>query len=163
VVNTTISSSLTENSEIFSRPFAENYRFYYEESEVTVTVDGTYILESDSSIDTYALFYKENFYPESPLINLLMIDDDSSALNQFKLNVELLFGKRFALVLTTLRVLTIGNYTLLATGLNPVKLVQINSSVIVPTTTATYHGNETVTTERIFLFFAFYFIRYISF
>jgi hypothetical protein len=69
-VNTTISSSLTENSEIFSRPFTENYRFYYEEFEVTATVDSTYILESDGSIDRYALFYKDNFYPESPLVNL---------------------------------------------------------------------------------------------
>jgi hypothetical protein len=111
VMNTTISSSLTENSETFSRPFAKNYRFYYEECEVTATVNGTYILESDGSIDTYVLFYKDNFYPESLLINLSMIDDDSNALNQFKLNLDLLFGKLYVLVLTTLRTLTIENYT----------------------------------------------------
>jgi hypothetical protein len=136
-MNTTISSSLTENSESFSRPFGDNYRFYYEEFEVITTVDGTYILESDSSIDTYAFFYKDNFYPESPLVNLLMLDDDSSGFNQFKLNVDLLFGKRYVLVVTTVNELITGDYTLLATGLNPVKLVQINSSITVPTTTAT--------------------------
>jgi hypothetical protein len=31
---------------------------------VTATVDGAYILESDGSIDTYALLYKDNVYPE---------------------------------------------------------------------------------------------------
>jgi hypothetical protein len=40
-----------------------------------------------------------------------MIDDDSNALNQFKLNLDLLFGKLYVLVLTTLRTLTIENYT----------------------------------------------------
>ncbi len=73
---------MTTNSESYTLPNDDTSLHYYLVFEVTVPVDGDYILESKSRLD-------------------------------------------------------IGDYTVLAYGLNEVNLLQINSSVIVPTTTTT--------------------------
>jgi hypothetical protein len=104
---------------------------------MTVPVDGDYILKSSSSIDTFALLYVDNFYPNSSSVNYFLYDDDSGGDYQFQINVYLQSNRRYLLVVTTFSSFTNGNYTLLASGLNRVNLHQINSSVTIPTTIAT--------------------------
>ncbi|CAF1311121.1 unnamed protein product [Rotaria sordida] len=89
------------------------------------------------SIPTSGLIYKENFYANSPNINLLAIGYDSDENIQFQFNLYFKSNTRYILVITTVTSQTTGNYTLLASGLNRVNLLQINSSSIVSTTTTT--------------------------
>jgi len=136
VVNVTISSALTTSSEIYTYNDLGS-QSYYEIFEVTVPVDGDYIFKSNSSIDTVGLLYMDNFYPTSPYVNLFLYDDDSGEDSQFQLNAYLQSNRRYLLVVRTFSSSINGNYTLLVSGLNSVNLHQINSSVTIPTTTAT--------------------------
>ena len=134
--NVTISSTLTENSETFRRIGGIDDNYYYEAFEVTVSMDGDYILQTNSSIDTYGCLYKENFYSDSPNLNALRCEDDMSDENpQFKLNLHFNSNTRYILIITTASLFTTGNYTLLISGLNRMNITQINSSSIIPTTT----------------------------
>ncbi|CAF3722778.1 unnamed protein product [Rotaria sordida] len=142
MMNVTLSSTLTNNSETFNHPYGQGMIYYYEVFEVTVPVDGDYIiLKSHSSIPTSGLIYKENFYANSPNINLLAIGYDSDENIQFQFNLYFKSNTRYILVITTVTSQTTGNYTLLASGLNRVNLLQINSSSIVSTTTTTTAPN----------------------
>jgi len=117
--------------------FGENNTHYYDVFQLIVPVDGDYILKSDSSIDTYGLLYKENFYANSTRVNLIKVDDDSSGNSQFQFNIYLKSNTRYILVITTVTPQTTGNYKLLVSGLNEVNLSQINSSSILSTTKST--------------------------
>jgi hypothetical protein len=135
VENVTISSALTVNSETFRRLGGIDDNYYYEAFEVTVPMDGNYILQSKSSIDTFGCLYKENFYSNSPSLNALICDDDIGGNDQFQLNLHFNSNTRYILIITTVNLFTTGNYTLLISGLNRVNIIQINSSSIIPTTT----------------------------
>jgi hypothetical protein len=137
VVNTSISSSWTTDSETFARYGDSNGTYYYEAFEVTVPSNGDYILKCNSSIDTVGYLYKENFFSNLPLLNLFQLDDDSGGDFQFQITAYLKSGTRYILVATTIDELTTESYTLLVSGLARVNLLQINSTSIISTTTTT--------------------------
>jgi len=135
-MNVTISSLLTIYSERFTRPNDTDYIHYYEAFEVTVPVDGDYIIKSDSSIDTIGLLYTENFYSSLITLNLFTSDDDSGGNEQFQMNIYLKSNKRYILVVTTSGSSITGRYTLLVSGLNRANILQINNTSTLPPTTA---------------------------
>jgi hypothetical protein len=136
-MNVTLSSSLTANSEILNNSSDPNNIYYYGLFEVILPVDGVYIFRSDSSINTYGILYKENFYPGSQIDNLIASNDNSGGNLQFQINVTLTSNTRYILVVTTRIAQVTGNFNLTVSGLNQVNLRQINSSSIISTTTTT--------------------------
>lgn len=137
MANVTLSSSLTTNSEALTYFSGQNGIHYYGVFQVFVPVDGDYILKSDSSIDTYAILYHENFYPNSLSVNEIVEDDDSGGNLQFQINIYLKSNTRYILLITTVTAQVTGSFRLLVSGLNQVNLREINSSSIIPTTTST--------------------------
>ncbi|CAF4814449.1 unnamed protein product, partial [Rotaria sp. Silwood2] len=137
-MNVTLSSSLTNKSEIFIRPYGQRALYYYEVFEMTVPVNGDYIIHmSNSSTNTCGLLYKENFYSNSSNVNLFGMNCSISGNLQYHFNYYFKSDTRYILVITTLLTQATGNYTLLVSGLNRVNLRKINSSFIVSTTTTT--------------------------
>ena len=136
-MNTTLSGSLTTNSEAFHHFNGKSNTHYYELFEVIVPVTDNYILTSDSSIDTYGMLYKENFYKDSIENNLILSDDDGGENYQFEMKGYLKSNTRYVLIITTNTPTTTGDFTIIVSGLNRVNLRQINSSSIISTTTTT--------------------------
>ncbi|CAF3392487.1 unnamed protein product, partial [Rotaria sp. Silwood2] len=138
MMNVTLSSSLTINSETFIRPYGRFTIYYYEAFEMTVPADGDYIIiMSNSSIVTCGLLYTENFYSNSPTVNLVTIKCGVGGNSQYQFSYYIKSDIRYILVITTRNAQITGNYTLLVSGFNRVNLRQINSSSIVSTTTTT--------------------------
>jgi hypothetical protein len=136
-MNATISGSLTTSSEAFDYFNGEYNTHYYEIFEVIVPVDGDYILTSESSMDTYGILYKENYYKDSPSVNALLSNDDAGGNLQFQIKIYLKSTTRYVLLVTTNTPITIGNFTVIVFGLNRVNLRQINTSSIISTTVPT--------------------------
>jgi hypothetical protein len=131
VENVTLSSSLTTNSEAFSGPT------YYALFEVIAPVEGDYIIRSDSTMDISGRLYRENFYPESSEINAIQYDDDGGGNLQFQIKTYLRNDSRYVLLVTTVQPNVTGNFGITVSGLNQVRLREINSSSIISTTTST--------------------------
>ena len=134
-MNTTISSSLTTNSERYARYGRTSSSYYYEAFEVTVFEDGYYVFTSNSSIDTYGYLYNQSFSPNIPSRNLLRYNDDSGDGLQFQFIVHLDSTTKYVLVVTTYGTYVTGAYILVASGSNTLNLVRIHNISTISTTT----------------------------
>ena len=86
-------------------------------------------------MDTYGYLYSQNFYPNSPSLNLIRSDDDSGENNQFQFEVYLQSNMTYVLVLTTLDPLMVGNYEVIVQGLYTVNMRKSNNLCSIRTTT----------------------------
>ena len=79
---------------------------------MTISVSGRYTFSSSSSMDTYGCFYSDRFDPSRPNTNLIAYDDDSNGGSQFLINVNLLNGRSYVLVVTTYQASTTGSFSI---------------------------------------------------
>ncbi|CAF3536877.1 unnamed protein product [Adineta steineri] len=127
-IQSTYSSTLTENNQIFAHIDCEKLNYYYETIEVKVFENGCYTFIIKSSIDTFGYISEDYFKPSIPTGNLLSHIDPIYANNQFKLETSLLVNTKYILVVTTLYPNITGNFSVIATGPNHVIFNRINVS-----------------------------------
>jgi hypothetical protein len=89
---------------------------YYETLQINVVKSGSYILWSESNINTYGYIYKNNFDPLKPSDNLLLEHNGTCNQEQFKLMIDLENDTQYVLVVTTYRPYTIGSFSVLISG-----------------------------------------------
>lgn len=117
------SSQLTANSHTYSgMDRCEEANYYYEAIQVHVVQDGYYTLASMSAINTIGYIYMNNFNSFILLENLLSQDDSSCAGDQFKIIIHLRVNTTYVLVVTTYAPRETGPFSILAYGLNSVRL-----------------------------------------
>ena len=107
---------MTVNHSKFQRASKANRYYYYESFELTVTRLGNYTFFGEGYIDMFGLLYTDGFDPENSSSNLNASDDDSGSDFAFRLRVELQAFRRYFLVVTTFRVLTYGDFNVIATS-----------------------------------------------
>jgi hypothetical protein len=95
---------------------------YYETLQMNVVKSGSYVLWSESNINTYGYIYKNNFDPLKPSENLLLEHNGTCNQEQFKLMIDLENGTQYVLVVTTYRPYTIGSFSVLISGPGNVSL-----------------------------------------
>lgn len=127
MITSTYSATFSSSSSVFTRPYVNtNDSYYYQAIQVTVSMTGTYIFMSNSSLDTYGYFYSNSFDPLSPSVNLIASDDDSNGARQFRINLTLQFQSRYTLVVTTHGPNGIGYFLVKAIGPASLELISIN-------------------------------------
>lgn len=143
-------SSLTTSSPQFLRPGGSNGTFYYQTIQVTVSASSTYILRSFSALDTYGYLYINSFSPQSPSTNRIAENDDSAGGTQFQIMTSLEPNAIYILVVTTYYSNSLGNFTVLASGISRVTLqtVQnITTTTISASTTTRIPSSSTTTSS----------------
>lgn len=131
------SSSLSQNSGIYTRSGQSSGSYYYESIQVVLYSSARYILRSSSTLDTYGYLYSGSFDPLNPSLNLIAFDDDSGGDRQFLLNVTLIYGTRYILVVTTYNPSVTGPYGVAVLGPSSVYFLPYNPTTVAPTTTTT--------------------------
>jgi hypothetical protein len=124
VVQFRYSSSLTKNSQTYSRK-CDSSNYYYESIEVNVVTDGWYTFSSNGITDPAGYIYKDNFNPFYPRENLLS-EDDSISYSNFQLITHLQANTTYVLVVTTHRSREIGAFLIFVLGPNNVSLNRIS-------------------------------------
>jgi hypothetical protein len=82
-----------------------------------VFTTGTYTFTSSSTIDTYGCFYNDPVNPSYPSQNLITSDDDGAGSgNQFRVNVTLVSGRTYALIVTTYSTTVTGSFSIRTSG-----------------------------------------------
>ncbi|CAF4712329.1 unnamed protein product, partial [Rotaria sp. Silwood2] len=137
VVNTTSSSAWTINSQTYTPPGSSNSISYYDTFELTVPMASSYMITSDSLIDTYGYLYNCSFIPTSPFTNLLAFDNDFGGNEQFQFTVFLQPALTYVLVTTPYNGTTTGSYTVVVSGLLRVNLVVTSNGSTTQTTPVT--------------------------
>ncbi len=99
---------------------------YYETLEINVNRTGSYVLWSESNMNTYGYIYKNDFNPLKPFENLLLEHDGYCNEGQFKLFIDLEINTRYLLVVTTRRPNTKGNFSIFISGPKNVSLRHIS-------------------------------------
>jgi hypothetical protein len=89
---------------------------YYETLRMNVVKSGSYVLWSESNINTYGYIYTNNFDPLKPSENLLLEHNGSCNQDQFKLIIDLKNDTQYVLVVTTHRPYTIGSFSVFVSG-----------------------------------------------
>jgi len=125
---------LTTGDRIFSRPGSALSAYYYEAIHIIVGTTGIYNLTSYSGMDTYGFLYNGTFNSSNPLENLISQDDETGGNNQFKLTLFLETGVLYTLVVSTYGPVTIGPFSVVASGPDDAYFIPIN---ILQTTTTT--------------------------
>jgi len=120
---------LDDTSDTFARPNGDgSSHYYYEAIQLTISTISYYSLTSISLIDTYGCLYSSSFDPSNPTYNLIICDDDSAGSRQFLINQYLNSYTTYILVVTTFSALTLGSFTVQATGPASVGMTSISPS-----------------------------------
>lgn len=124
-MQSTFYSSLTASSGKYSRYGASGSNYHYEAYRVIVSQTGSYIFQSNSSIDTCGYFYSSVFHPDQPSWNLIANDDNSAGDGQFQIQMYLRGDFAYELVVTTSNQDVTGSYSIIVLGLNPIHIEKI--------------------------------------
>ena len=124
------SSSLSTNSQIYSRDCDKQY-FYYESIRIKVIKSGYYSFPSYSTIDAYGFIYKNTFNPLNPSENLLGAEVSRSSDLQFRLDIALSGGMTYVLVMTTNNIKQTGPFSITVHGLNKVIVERLSEYIYI--------------------------------
>ncbi|CAF4225029.1 unnamed protein product, partial [Adineta steineri] len=128
VLQNTYSSSLAKNNQIYYRE-CNKQNLYYESIQVKVKETGFYTFRSSGTIDSYGSIYKNKFNPLDSSENLLKTDDDSSPVDQFKLDIRLDVDTIYVMVVTTSDSKQIGEFSIAALGKNKLILERLSTPI----------------------------------
>ncbi|CAF4475627.1 unnamed protein product [Rotaria sp. Silwood2] len=117
VVSSSFDGQLVRDGLYFSRPENDTEpQFYYYPFRLSVSVAGTYIFQSGSTMDTVDYFYNTSFDPFNIATNMMAKDDDSGGHLQFRIEAYLESNQTYVLVVTTHWELVTGNFSITAIG-----------------------------------------------
>jgi hypothetical protein len=143
--------ALTTSSQIFYRPQSlTNDYHYFQAIQVTVSVNGIYIFDSNSTADTRGYFYQNSFDPSVPTTNLVTDNDDGGGMLQFRIRVNLQAGTTYILVVTTHRQYVTGTFSVSAAGPSIATLTAITPSTSQPITTRKFFTSTFPTVRKSF-------------
>ncbi|CAF1280063.1 unnamed protein product [Adineta steineri] len=128
VLQNTYSSSLAKDNQIYYRE-CDKQNLYYESIQVKVKETGFYTFRSSGTIDSYGSIYKNKFNPLDPSENLLKTDDDSSPVDQFKLDIRLDVDTIYVMVVTTSDSKQIGEFSIEVLGKNKLILERLSTPI----------------------------------
>ncbi|CAF1272472.1 unnamed protein product [Adineta ricciae] len=128
VIEWTNSSTLTENSQIYSQ-VCNRKSYYYQSFVIQVPENRYYSIWSISQIDTYAFIYENNFDPLNPNENLLTKNDDGGSNKQFKFQLPLYNDTKYILVVTTYFPMDTGDITIHMSGVKNVLITRLSTLV----------------------------------
>ncbi len=100
-VQSQYSSSLTTNSQTYSRDCVKS-NYYYEARQVTVIEDGYYTFGISSNVSIVGYIYKDSFNPLNPFINLMPQKNVFCGNKQFQQIPYFQANTMYVLVITTL-------------------------------------------------------------
>ena len=103
-------------------------------------------------MDTYGYLYSQNFYPNSPSLNLIQSDDDSGGNNQFQFEVYLQSNMTYVLVSTTFGSMIVGDYEVIVQGLYTVNMRKSNNICGITTATGSTRTTTTGFIDNISIF-----------
>ncbi|CAF1443341.1 unnamed protein product [Adineta ricciae] len=124
VIQWTNSSTLTENSQIYSQDCNQK-SYYYESFEIRVPENRYYSIWSTSQVDTSGFIYEKNFDPLNPNENLLTKNDDGESNEQFKFELPLYNDTKYILVVTTYSPKMTGDITIHMSGVKNVTVTRL--------------------------------------
>ena len=107
--------NLAINSPTFSRN-AGSGSFYYQAYTLNVDITGSYVINSNSSIDLMGYLYQDNFFPSQPILNVVTFDDDGAGNRQFRISSSLVSSRTYILVVTTYDQGIIGPFSFTVSG-----------------------------------------------
>jgi hypothetical protein len=125
-IESTYSSELTTNSQMYSRTSCVLMGYYYEAVELNVTESGYYSIMSNSTINTYGYIYNNSFDTFNPTMNLVKEDDNSGCDGQFKFMIQLQKNTSYTLVVTTYSENVTGVFWVVIYGPNNVSFTRIS-------------------------------------
>lgn len=129
-MNSTYSSSLTNESSIYNRLNADEDEYYYESIEINVDTNGLYEITGISSIYLYGYLYNQTFDPLNSSLNLITFDSDPN----LSFSSELYSNLVYQLVISTVNPNETGSFEIIVSGPG-----QTRFSSITLTTTAGYY------------------------
>jgi hypothetical protein len=128
LMNVTLSSALSANSRIYIR-YGSDSNCYFETFQITVPVAGEYHIMTTGLVDTYGYLYINGFFVNSLATNLIAFDDDGSGSDNFKLSNVLQPNVKYYLVVTTYSSYTVGEYTVVVSGLSRANITLTNNTL----------------------------------
>ncbi len=81
-------------------------------------------------MDAYGVIYRNTFNPLNPFDNLFDKDDDSGSDLQFRINVRLIGGMTYVLVMTTNTFKETGAFSIVVLGTNKVLLQRLSKYIV---------------------------------
>jgi hypothetical protein len=97
---------------MYGRTLCVMSNYYYEVILVSVFETDIYIVHSDSTIDTYAYLYYNNFDPFRPSAHCMGENDDSGCNGHFRIEIDFTKHNRYILVITTYSPKTTGEFSI---------------------------------------------------
>ena len=92
---------LTSESSTYNRGHCDSVKFYYNALQINVKTSGFYTLTSKSTTGLNSNLYEQYFHPFNPSHNLLSVNTDICANNQFSLSSTFLVNHTYVLLLTS--------------------------------------------------------------
>lgn len=148
--NTTYSSSLTVNSDVFYRTGTIDL-FYYEAIEIIAPTSGQYTFYSVSNADTFGYLYSNRFNPYNLNGNILTWDDHGGGNFQFSISFTLQANNVYVLVFTTHSPRITTSFSLVGIGPDIIQFVRINNmTAVTPNViTSTSHSSASSMSVKI--------------
>jgi hypothetical protein len=112
---------LTINSPRYCRDYKKP-NYHYETLQINVMKTDSYVLWSESKMDTYGYIYKDDFDPLQPFGNLVAQHSGKCNQGQLKFIINLESNTKYILVVTTYYPNATGNFTIFISGENDVTL-----------------------------------------
>ena len=89
MITSTYSETLTTTNPTYSPPHQSIPGHYFDTIQLTVVTFGNYTIRSTSGLNLYGYLYTNSFDPANPLSNLIALDDNSGADQQFQFQLQL--------------------------------------------------------------------------
>ena len=119
------SSKLTVDSPMYYRD-CKIPKCYFETLLMNVVKTGSYVIWSESNINTYGYIYENHFDPLKPSANLLAEHNGTCSNEQFKFIIDLDNDTQYVLVVTTYYPYKMGSFSVIISGPNNVSLIQFS-------------------------------------
>jgi hypothetical protein len=124
------SALIAGTTDRYSRDLCASSDYYYQAFEFTVTIDGSYRIQSESTTQMYGYLYRDTFNPSNPLSGLWQENDKNCGKEQLWLNTSLSSNMMYILVVTTFSPGQTGKFKIHAFGAEKVTFKPISESII---------------------------------
>lgn len=93
-----------------------NSLYYFQAIQINVSISGSYIIISNSTVDTYGYLYGDGFIPSASDIYLISYNDDGGDNQQFKFAMNLQAMRNYILIVTTYNQDTTAPFSIIGFG-----------------------------------------------
>lgn len=112
----TYTASVLSNDSTFVRPDGIEPYYYFNAMTVTVLLNGTYQIQSNSAMDTYAIVYKHTFDELFPNRNVITRAYNNNGTGEIRFQIDMLSTVTYILVITTFKKNETGDFLITMNG-----------------------------------------------